>query len=94
MEVVAEERSIIIVSVYMPYFNSSNRVKCMQETLDAISMIELLIEDHPEHLFIIGGDLNTELKGNSPFDPLWNNLATKNRFAYCDAHFSTVHLSS
>ena len=88
VELVAEEKSIIIISVYMPYFNSSKRVECMQETLDAISMIELLIEDHPEHLFIIGGDLNTELKGNSSFDPLWDDLATKSRFAYCDANFS------
>ena len=60
----------------------------MTESMDAISMVELLIEDHPHHHLVIGGDLNTELKGTSPFDPLWNQLATRNRLTYCDSFIS------
>ena len=48
------------------------------ETSDAISMIDLLIDDHPQHQVVIGGDLNTELKGGSPFDALWMEHMTKN----------------
>ena len=46
-------------------------------------MIERIISDHPNHLFVIGGDLNCELKGDSPFDEFWNNFRTKKRFEYC-----------
>ena len=80
---------MIIISAYMPFFNSSNREVCIQDTADAISMIELIIEDHPNHLVIIGGDLNTELTGESPFDPFWNDLMVKNRFACCDDFISS-----
>ena len=75
---------ILLICAYLPFFNASNRQQCMNETIDAISMIELLIDNHPNHHIIIGGDLNTELKGESPFDPLWREVITKNRFACCD----------
>ena len=64
--------------------NSSKRDQCLSDTVDAISMIELILSDHPNHDVIIGGDFNTELKGDSPFDPFWSDLVTKNSFAYCD----------
>ena len=54
----------------MPFFNSSQRAQCLTETIDVIAMLETIIEAHPHHSVIIGGDWNTELKGNSPFDPL------------------------
>ena len=76
--------NIIFISVYMPYFKAEKRVECMQETLDALSMVEIIIDDHPQHLFVIGGDLNTELRDESPFDQHWKNLMTKNGLAYCD----------
>ena len=52
--------------------------------MDALSMIDLIIDEHPQHKVIIGGDLNTELKGDSPFDALWQELMIKNHFACCD----------
>ena len=61
----------------------------MAETIDAISMVELLIDDHPQHHIVIGGDLNTELKGESPFDCLWRELMTKNRLACCDQYVTS-----
>ena len=88
-ELKTKEHDIIMISAYMPFFNASKRVECLQETIDAISMIELIIEDHPNHLVVIGGDLNTELTGKSPFDPLWRELMDKNRFAYCDNFISS-----
>ena len=65
---------VLLISVYMPFFNSRNRDQCLDETTDAISMIELLIDDHPEHKIIIGGDL----KDSSLFDHFWRDLMTKN----------------
>ena len=73
----------------MPFYNSSRREQCMAETIDAISMIDLLIEDHPQHQVVIGGDLNTEFKDDSPFDVLWKDLMTRRRFAYCDQYVSS-----
>ena len=63
----------------------------MAETVDALSMVELLIENHPHHHIIIGGDLNTELKGESLFDFLWRELMTKNQFACCDQYVTSLN---
>ena len=82
--------NFLLISIYMPFYNSSRREQCMAETIDAISMIDLLIDDHPQHQVVIGGDLNTELKGDSPFDALWIEHMTKNRFAYCDQYVSSL----
>ena len=79
-----EESDILIICAYLPFFNASNRQQCMNETVDAITMIDLLIENHPDHQIVIGGDLNTELKGESPFDPFWRDLMNQNRFTCCD----------
>ena len=64
------------------------RSECMTETLDAISMIENLIEQHPNHSVIIGGDIKSELVGNSPYDAYWSELMTKFNLASCDPCFS------
>ena len=75
--------NILFICVYMPYFNAGRREQCMVDAMDAISMIELLIDEHPNHHIIIGGDLNTELKGESAFDALWSELCDKNSLAHC-----------
>ena len=51
-------------------------------------MIESIIDDHPNHLFVIG-DLNCELNGNSPFDENWDNFASRKRLANCSHLFSS-----
>ena len=89
IELKCTNRNILFISVYMPFYNASKRDQCMNETIDALSMVELLIENHPYHEFVIGGDLNTELKGRSPFDPLWTDLLAKHSFAYCDNFISS-----
>ena len=71
----------------MPYFNASRRAECLAETVDAISMLDTIIEQHPNHKIIIGGDLNTELKGLSPFDQHWSSFMTRNLLASCDTCF-------
>ena len=83
-----QNHSILFICVYMPFFNTSKRDQCILDTLDAISMIEVLIENHPNHEIIIGGDLNTELRGNSPFDVYWSELMTKYSFTSCDSLFT------
>ena len=89
VELKTAEIPIIIMSLYMPFFNTSKRVECMQDSVDCFSMIELIMEDHPNHLFIVGGDLNCELKGDSPFDPLWTDFIVKRRLTSCDNFFSS-----
>ena len=91
VELRTADNNFLLISIYMPFYNSSRREQCMTETIDAISMIELLIDDYPQHKVVIGGDLNTELKGNSPFDALWTDLMTKNRFTYCDQYVSSLN---
>ena len=88
-ELNTSDGKILLLSIYMPFYNAGKREQCLDETINALSMIELLIHDHPHHLVIIGGDLNTELKGNSPFDRLWDDLTTKNRLSYCSHLFTS-----
>ena len=83
VELHSTNKSIILISVYMPFFDSNNRASCMAETMDSIAMVGLIINDHPQHLIVIGGDLNCELLGNSPFDPMWQDLRSKYQLAYC-----------
>ena len=84
VEAAAEPHPLLFICVYMPFFDSSKRQECLAETIETISMLEEMLSDHPLHSVIIGGDLNTELKGNSPFDSLWNNLMAKFNLVCCD----------
>ena len=77
VELLAVPNPILLASVYMPFYDTSNREECILETIDAISMMEGIIEDHPHHQIIIGGDLNTELEGNSPFDVYFEGICFK-----------------
>ena len=88
VELNTKDRKILLISAYMPFFDTSKREQCMIETVDALSMIELLIEEHPNHEIVIGGDINTELQDNSPFDPFWKDLMSKNSFVHCDRFVS------
>ena len=87
IEMKTTNHDFIIICVYMPFFDAANRAKCMSETIDAISMVENIIENHPDHKVILGGDFNTEFKGESPFDPLWNEFVSKFRLTCCDGQF-------
>ena len=89
VELQSENHKFLLISVYMPFYDASNSEQCLAETQDALSMIDLLIENHPFHLIIIGGDLNTELKGESPFDTPWTDMMTRNALASCSSLFSS-----
>ena len=69
----------------MPFYDASRRQECVAETVDALSMIEEIINDHPHHKVIIGGDINTELNNSSPFDPIWANFMSKYDIKCCDS---------
>ena len=71
----------------MPFNDSSNRVRCMAETTDAISMLESIMDAHPDHEVILGGDFNTEMKDESPFDVHWNQFAAKYKLKCCDEFY-------
>ena len=53
---------ILLLNIYMPFFNSSRRADCIAESVDAISMLDTIIDHHPNHMVVIGGDFNSVLK--------------------------------
>ena len=87
VEVNDVDHKLLMISVYMPFFNSSRRAECVAETVDTITMLETIIEQYPDNLIVIGGDLNTELKGSSPFDRFWMEFMRKNKLESCDRFF-------
>ena len=87
IELKSRQAPTLFINIYMPFFNSSRRAECLAESVDAIAMIDSIIEEHPNHLIIIGGDFNSELKGASPFDRHWQDFAQKNRLAFCSSRF-------
>ena len=72
----------------MPFFDASKRQECIVDTLDAITMIKMMIDAHPLHSIIIGGDFNCELKGGSPFDSYWDELKDKFDLISCESLLS------
>ena len=50
-------------------------------------MIETITEQHPNHLIVIGGDINSELKGQSPFDTYWSDFMSKSQLTCCDQFY-------
>ena len=83
VEMVTADCNYLFISVYMPFYDSRNRDATIVETIDTIAMLDLIIHDHPRHRIVIGGDLNTELRDQSPFDPPWRDFVSKNKLAYC-----------
>ena len=91
VEIKTQNRNILLITVYMPFFNGSSRAQCVNESIDVISMIKIMLSDYPDHDIVVGGDLNTELKGESPFDNLWNDFCSKFSLAYCDSLVSSIN---
>ena len=90
VEFKTEDGNFHLLNVYMPFYDSANRTECMADTADTLAMIETTMEQFSDYFIIIGGDLNTELKGNSPFDPLWTELMTKFQLSSCDNSFPST----
>ena len=88
VQLTTKTKSVIFMSIYMPFFDMRKREICRAETIDTISTIERIICDHPNHLFVIGGDFNCEFTGDSPFDEYWDNFRANNRFAHCSNLFT------
>jgi exonuclease III len=84
VELQTKDAKFLFVSAYLPFYNSSKREECLLEAVDAIAMTETIIDDHPLHRVVIGGDLNSEMKGVSPFDALWKDVMTKHDLMICD----------
>ena len=54
VEIDTEHNKTLFISIYMPFFDASKRDKCD----DTIPMLETILDLHPLHSFIIGGDFN------------------------------------
>ena len=65
VELKAKNDNVLLLCAYMPFFDSSRRTECLTETMDAVTMIEMIIENYLNQSVIIGGDLNCELNGQS-----------------------------
>ena len=48
------ETPVLFISVYMPFYDASKKEECISETTDTLAMVQLLIDEHPQHLIIIG----------------------------------------
>ena len=86
-ELNCEDKSVLLLCIYMPFYNASRKSECIAETNDAIAMLDTIIEQHPDHLTILGGDFNSELSGKSPFDPLWRDFFSRHKLACCSSQF-------
>ena len=84
VEIVAEPNPLLLASIYMPFYDSSRRQECIAECIETISMLDEIVSDHPCHSVILGGDFNTEFRGNSPFDILWQEFSDKHNLVCCD----------
>ena len=84
IELKTVKKDILLLNVYMPYYNSARRSECIAETLDVISMLETIMDQHPNHSIILGGDINSELKDESPFDCYWTEFMSTNQLTCCD----------
>ena len=87
VEIKSRDSHVLLLNIYMPFYNASRRAECVAETIDAITMLDTVIEEHPNHLVIIGGDFNSELRGDSPFDRHWKEFSDKNQLAFCSSRF-------
>ena len=47
-------------------------------------MLETIMDQHPNHSIILGGDINSELKDESPFDCYWTEFMSTNQLTCCD----------
>ena len=87
VELLTVNGNFLLISIYMPFYDASHRDEYLAEATDALSMVEILIDNHPQHHVIIGGYLNTQLRGDSPFDNMWQEISTKFQLAYCSNMF-------
>ena len=53
IELITTSKSLILISAYMPFLDSRDRTSSIAEYIDTISMIDLIINDHPDHHVII-----------------------------------------
>ena len=88
VEMAAKPSPILFMSIYMPFFDLSKKQECIGETIEAITMMEEILADHPHHQVIIGGDMNTEFKNLLPFDDLWMEFIRKYDLICCDQYNS------
>ena len=47
VELKAKSDNVLLLCAYMPFFDSSRRTECLAEKMVAVTMIEMIIENHP-----------------------------------------------
>ena len=77
VEVSAQPDPLLIASIYMPFYDTSNKHECIAESQETIAMLEEILADHPCHKIVLAGDFNTEFQNTSVFDRLWNEFTKK-----------------
>tara|TARA_B110001454_G_scaffold153252_1_gene142574 strand:- start:178 stop:1323 length:1146 start_codon:yes stop_codon:yes gene_type:complete len=90
IELLVNPMNIILISVYLPFYDSRNRKSCLLKYINTLTMVENNLDEFSTHQVVIGGDFNTELKGNSPFDNLIRELMEKYNLRCCDALTATL----
>ena len=65
MELSTITENILLVSAYMPYFNTDNNPEQLVEYQSTVAFLENIMENHPLHKFIFCMDLNCNLYNSS-----------------------------
>ena len=94
MELSAEPKTILLASLYMPFYDSSKRQDCLAETNETFTMLEEILTDHPRHQIILGGDFNTKFNVNSPFEILWRDFLVNHDLVLCDQFVNNIYTYS
>lgn len=73
--------NLLVINVYLPCAGTDDRMLICD---DIFNNILLWIKKYPEYVYILGGDMNTNLHNNNQFSNLINNFARDNNFYRCD----------
>lgn len=66
---------ILLISAYMPYFNTDNNPEQLVEYQSTLGFIEDLLESNPQHKYILFMDMNCNIFHRShPYSTLINNF--------------------
>ena len=71
--------SLIIVNVYMPYFNANDITNQTTLYSEVLAFVGTVMNDNPHSKFIVLGDMNCNLYLDNPFSNLLNSLIRDHR---------------
>ena len=78
-----ENNSFLILNAYMPCDKGYRDNDSFPEFLELVQEINLLIDTYDTNFVVIGGDLNTDIRRNSPQSHCLKDFASENELHFC-----------